>query len=382
MTVRKTITAMTRTTDPKIASQELFSQFQHHDTCFVIFFCSAAYNLNALGQSVLQSFGDTPIVGCTTAGEITPAGYEQHCIVAIGFCGAHFAISASLIESLTKFDLIAAQTTINRLTEACRKEPVAPIKHNTFILTLLDGLSSQEERFLSTLNSAAGGIPHFGGSAGDDINLAKTHVYYQGKFYQHGAIAIMVNTNLPFEVFSTNHIQTPSEKLVVTSADSDSRTVHELNAEPAALEYARLLNIDVNDLSPEVFSLNPLAVKVGGNYFFRSIQKFNKSDNSLTFYCAVDTGIVLTAVELGDVFERLSDELESISARYGKPSIVLACDCILRRLEIEQTGLQDAALTLFRRHNIIGFSTYGEHINGIHLNQTFTGVYIGDDAHE
>ena len=27
-------------------------------------------------------------------------------------------------------------------------------------------------------------------------------------------------------------------------------------------------------------------------------------------------------------------------------------------------------------HNVIGFSTYGEQFAGMHVNQTFTGVYI------
>ena len=229
---------------------------------------------------------------------------------------------------------------------------------------------------------AARGIPHFGGSAGDDINLAKTHVYYQGDFYQNAAIVIMVNTTLPFEVFNCHHIELPTEKIVVTAANAESRTVYELNAEPAALEYAKLLNMELKDLSPEVFSLNPLAVKVGGQYYIRAIQKVNEADCSLTFYCAVDVGIVLTAVKMGDIFFPVTQKLEEISQRYGKPELVLTCDCFLRRLEIEQKGLESKVKELNAKYNIAGFNTYGEHINGIHLNQTFTGVYIAGGIDE
>jgi len=31
---------------------------------------------------------------------------------------------------------------------------------------------------------------------------------------------------------------------------------------------------------------------------------------------------------------------------------------------------------------VIGFNTYGEQFNGMHLNQTFTGVAIGGFRHE
>lgn len=378
----KTITAVSKATDPLIASQELFQQLDQPNINFVLFYCSSKYALDTLAQTMESTFQGVDIVGCTTAGEVIQQGYDQHSIVAIGFSSQHFAIHATLIESMEQFDTISAQSTINELVENCQSKQLTTIKNNSFLLTLLDGLSSNEEQFLVTLNSAARSIPHFGGSAGDDINLTKTHVYYCGNFYQNAAIVIMVNTNLAFEVFTCHHIKLPTEKLVVTDANPDSRTVYELNAEPAALEYAKLLNMELKDLSPEVFSLNPLAVKVGGDYYIRSIQKVNEEDMSLTFYCAVDVGIVLSAVEMGDIFAPVTQKLSEISQRYGAPELVLTCDCFLRRLEIEQKSLDAEVRSLNAQYNIVGFNTYGEHINGIHLNQTFTGVYIAGGINE
>ncbi|MGV2873988.1 nitric oxide-sensing protein NosP [Colwellia sp. E150_009] len=378
----KTITAISRATDPFIASQELYQQLNQENISFVLFYCSSTYELDSLAENMNNAFEDIDVVGCTTAGEVTNKGYEQHSIVAIGFSCYYFAISAVLVESMEKFNTINAQSTINELVEQCQSKNLTTIKNNSFLLTLLDGLSSDEEQFLVTLNAAARGTPHFGGSAGDDIILGKTHVYYQGRFYQNAAIVIMVNTVLSFEVFNCNHIKQPTERLVVTAADADSRTVYELNAEPAALEYAKLLNMNIKDLSPKVFSLNPLAVKVGGQYYIRSIQKVNEEDLSLTFYCAVDIGIVLSAVDMGDIYEPVTQKLNEIEQRRGKSELVLVCDCFLRRLEIEQKGLERQGKILNAQYNIVGFNTYGEHINGIHLNQTFTGVYIAGGMDE
>lgn len=370
-----TTTAVSRQSSAKDASRELQQSLMGLDISCVVFFCSAQYDLVELGDALRRDFGSVPVFGCTSAGEITPQGYEQKSIIAIGFSRAHFSISASLVNSLAEFSMADAQSTLSTLNEAtsCEQQTQG---NSRFILTLLDGLSVAEERFLNTLHLAAGDMKLFGGSAGDDVNLAKTHVYYDGAFHQQSAIVLMVNTRCQVKVFSTNHILRAQEKLVVTKADSSTRTIFELNAEPAALEYARLLNLRVDQLTPEIFSLNPLAVKVGGEYYFRSIQKVNELDNSLTFYCAVDTGIVLTAIELGNVFSNLTHTLDKLETQYGKADMVLACDCFLRRLEIEQKGLVDQANQLFKRHNIIGFNTYGEQINGVHLNQTFTGVYI------
>lgn len=382
MNAIKTITAVSKASDPQLASEELYQQLNKKGIDFVLFYCSSRYTLTSLAKTMANAFNPIDIVGCTTAGEVSQQGYEQHSIVAIGFSSQYFAISAQLIESMETFDTINAQATINDLITQCQSKNLTRIKNNSFLLTLLDGLSSNEERFLVTLNSATQGIPHFGGSAGDDIHLAKTHVYYQGKFYQSAAIVIMVNTVLSFEVFNCHHIALPTEKLVVTAVNTNTRTVYELNAEPAALEYAKLLNMDLAELSPEVFSLNPLAVKVGGQYYIRSIQKVNEADLSLTFYCAVDIGIVLTAVKMGDIFDPITQRLNEASQRYGKPELVLACDCFLRRLEIEQKKQEEQVKLINTKYNIVGFNTYGEHINGTHLNQTFTGVYIAEASNE
>ncbi|WP_019614844.1 nitric oxide-sensing protein NosP [Psychromonas ossibalaenae] len=382
MTNIKTITALSSLSETQQASEEIYQQLNHDDIGFILFYCSSTYSLPALASAMQVLFSGIKVVGCTTAGEVSSAGNQEHSIVAVGFSSNYFSISAELIKSMAGFDLLDAQKTINRLSEQCASKELTTIKDNTFLLTLLDGLSFEEEHFLAALNSAAAGIPHFGGSAGADDNLSKTHVYYNGQFLQQAAVVIMVNSTCPFEVFNCHHIKQPAEKLVVTAVDAQSRTVYELNAEPAAAEYARLLNLEVKDLCPKVFSLNPLAVKVGGQYYVRSIQKVNEADLSLTFYCAVDLGIVLTAVEMDDILHSLSAKLVDISQRYGNPELVLACDCVLRRLEIEHKNLNNKVQVLNSEYKIAGFNTYGEHINGIHLNQTFTGVYIagGNDA--
>ncbi|WP_114325791.1 nitric oxide-sensing protein NosP [Candidatus Colwellia aromaticivorans] len=379
MTNIKTIVAVSKSINALQASKELRQQLNHPDIDFVLFYCSAVYQLDELAAAMTQCFKNIDIVGCTTAGEFTRDGCEQNSIVAIGFSGKYFTISAKAIESIGDFDIVDAQTTMNELTEQCCLKEFAPIQKNSFLLTLLDGLSTKEEQFLQTLNSATYGIPHFGGSAGDDVNLANTHVFYQNTFHQQAAIVILVNTKCDFEVFNCNHIKCPTEKLVVTEADVENRTVYELNAMPAAIEYAKLLNIDINDLTPEVFSLHPVAVKVGGQYYIRSIQKVNVDDFSLTFYCAIDVGIVLTAVEMDDIFNSLNNKLENITQRLGKSELVLGCCCFLRRIEIEQKELGEQAKALYTKYNIAGFNSYGEHINGIHLNQTFAGVFIAEN---
>lgn len=372
---RAIFSAATYQLDATKAARELAMQLDDEDIGFVLFFCSAAYDLDALGREMNQAFSNCEVMGCTTAGELMPSGYAKSSISALGFSRRDFKVSGQRV-SLDGFDLQSAQLCVSDLMDACQQDLKAPINTNTFVLTLIDGLSPNEERFLVTLDTALGRLPHFGGSAGDDINLANTHVYSEGAFHSESAIVVMFNTHCPFEVFTTHHIESLDSKLVVTDADCNARRVHEFNAEPAAEVYAREAGISLEDLRPEIYALHPLAVLIGDQYYVRSIQKVNE-DLSLDFYCAVDDGIVVTAMRPGDLFADMETKLSAIQSRIGEPELTLACDCFLRRLEIEQKMMRDKAKIMFRRFNFVGFNTYGEQLNGIHMNQTLTGVMIG-----
>lgn len=362
--------------EPDMAAQDLASRLLHPWLGGVLFFCSAEYDLEALGQAMEQHFGGVTLCGCTTAGEITDAGYSRGGITAIGFDQRDFALDHAVLDDLDQVSLLAAQQLTDGLLDRCRQANIAPIKGHTFALTLLDGLSASEERVLATLNAALGSIPHFGGSAGDDNRLSGTHVYGNGRFRTGAAVVVMINTALDFEVFTTHHLRPLDDKLVVTAVDREHRRVIELNAEPAAEEYARLVGCRVDELDEETFARHPLAVRLHDHAYVRSIQRVNE-DLSLSFYCAVENGIVLTAMRAAPILDDLRAALDDICTRLGAPRLVIGCDCFLRRLEIEADAVGDAASALLRDYRVVGFNTYGEQCNGMHLNQTFTGVVIG-----
>jgi hypothetical protein len=181
---------------------------------------------------------------------------------------------------------------------------------------------------------------------------------------------------LPFLVFQTQHFRPTDKKLVITGADPSRRIVTEINAGPAAQEYADMLGLSMKDLGPAVFSKYPPMLKIGDRWYVRSIQKANE-DGSLSFYCAIDVGLVLTLARGEDLVSQLKDELDDISRKIPDVELVIGCDCILRKLEIAEKGLIGTVENLLGKFNFIGFSTYGEQFNSIHVNQTLTGVVIG-----
>jgi len=364
---------------PDQAAKEIAETLGGPGTGFVFFFSSPKYDLEALAGGLRESFGDTPVVGCTTAGEIGPEGYTQGGIVAVRLPSSDFHVTSGVVEGL---DSLSTEDYLH-LSNGLRAEMAQLAgkfepKH-CFASLLIDGLSLREEFVASALAQSLESVPLFGGSAGDDLRFESTLVYSDGRFRSNAAVVTLVQTERPFTVFKSQHFVRTEQRLVVTAADVGRRTVYELDGESAAPVYADAVGVRVEDLTPEIFATHPVLVRVGGAYYVRAIQRAN-DDGSLVFYCAIDEGIVLALGQGVDAIESAQQLFGELRSELGDLDLVLGCDCILRRLEFERKALTSQFADIFRANHLVGFSTYGEQIHGMHVNQTLTGVAVGGGA--
>lgn len=362
--------------DPVAAVEEFHSQLAQDGMSLVLFFCSSRYDLDTIAREIDRLFEGVLVVGCTTAGEIGPEGYLDYSLSGASFPAESFQAVSGLIHPLHQFEIAQGKNFIQGLMR--HLESIAPqaSSANSFAFLMIDGLSQQEEPVSRSIYSALGGIPMFGGSAGDDLKFNKTLIFHGGAFHSDSAVLVLASTQYLFRLFKTQHFSATEQRMVVTAADASRRLVSEINGLPAAEEYARMVGVDVNDLNPMRFATSPVVVLIDGHEYVRSIQKVNP-DGSLTFYCAIDEGIVLRVARGVDLIDNLNQSLDQIHREIGRPQALIACDCILRNLEITQDGLKQTVADIFRYNHTIGFSTYGEQYAGVHVNQTFTGLAIG-----
>ncbi|MDY6987589.1 MAG: FIST N-terminal domain-containing protein [Thermodesulfobacteriota bacterium] len=361
-------------TNEKEAAQELADAISQPQMKAAIVFCSSRYDLDELASELKKRFS-CPLIGCTTAGEISSKGYQDGGITGASLSSPELMVHSYTISPLSQFTPSQGR----ELANAIRRELSPPHKferETMFGLLLIDGLSMLEEQVISELYSQFEGISIVGGSAGDDLRFKTTGVYSGGRFVSDAAVFTLVETTLPFLVFKTQHFQPTDTKMVITDAEPHRRLVAEINAEPAAEEYARMLGLDVDQLNSTVFSEYPLMLKVGDEWYVRSIQRVNK-DKSLTFYCAIEVGLVMTLAKGVDPVSNLKEKLEELALRIPNPQLLIGCDCILRKLEIVEKGIQGEVAQLLKDLNFVGFSTYGEQFDSIHVNQTLACVAIG-----
>lgn len=354
--------------DAAMAVDEVFQELVGESMAGLLFFCSADYDLDALASS-LQTRFSCPVIGCTTAGEIlSPHGYIEAGLVVVALYAPAFSIRPVFIPNLTDY--------LDNPDPAIFFPMTATGTRGRFALLLIDGMSLLEERAVAHIQHGIGDIPLIGGSAGDGLNFKNTYVYFDGKFHSHAAVVTILSTPLMFKTFQIQHFEPTESKLVITEADARRRIVHEINGRPAAEEYAKAVGVDLHDLTPAVFASHPIMLKIGGDYYVRSIQKA-QPDGSLIFYCAIDNGLVLTlaksrplAMDVQERFAALREELPNLQ-------LILGCDCILRRLESQQLDQFEAINKTLAEYPFAGFSTYGEQYGGLHMNHTLTGVAIG-----
>ncbi|MEI4472737.1 FIST N-terminal domain-containing protein [Frigidibacter sp. MR17.24] len=337
----------------------------------ILLFAADGACLPALWLKLRAAFGpDCRVLGCSSAGEFAFGGYDSGSTVAIALPAAHFTIAPVLLPELRAS---ASLNWLLALREAAEQVPDQPGR-SRFGILLIDGLSQREELVSALIDATLPGTLVLGGSAGDGLRFARTEVMLDGTNRPDSAIFCLMSTDFAVEEIVFDHIMPTPARMVVTEADPEQRLILEIDAEPAAQEYARLIGVAPGALCPAAFAENPLLVQIGGKQFVRAISGVAPG-GGLRLMSSVDTGSVMTLGRAVDLTDGLEDRL----ARLGRPAaLILGFDCILRRIALEQAGLQEDAARIFRRWNVAGFNTYGEQHGGIHVNQTFVGLAFLD----
>ncbi|WP_290738082.1 FIST N-terminal domain-containing protein [Amaricoccus sp.] len=369
---RAVLTASAPIADAAAAFADLAVAGAASGLCLVALFVSPEADLSLVAAAAADAFPGVPVIGCTTAGEISPRGYVSGEVVAIGFAATHFAARIDTIDDLRDFDPARLGDGAIAMRGALAAErPDWPWE---FAWLFNDGLAQREDLLVAALRYSLGAVPLFGGSAGDGLDFRRTAVLANGAARENAAVLAVLRSRCPARVFKFDHFRPTRASMRVTRADAARRVVHEIDGRPAAAEYARRIGRSVDELSPYVFAAHPVLVTAAGGHGVRAIQKV-EPDGGLSFYAAIETGLTLTLAQPTDICAHLARSLDRL-AHPVRPVAVIGCDCILRRLEVEQSGQEGAMSRVLADRGVVGFNTYGEQFNSVHVNQTFTGVAI------
>ncbi|MEO0972301.1 MAG: FIST N-terminal domain-containing protein [Pseudomonadota bacterium] len=360
--------ATTDELDVSRAVTALVETFPKNST-LVVCFVSPKYDLDALGPALTQAFPDAQVVGCTASGVIGEHGYQAEGMSA-------FALSGAVSGEALKIDVVNADddSVAYAVRQIRERLCVMPSDERAFGLLLVDGMTTGVQEMISVFYDEVSALPIVGGSAGDDLSMERTYVLVDGEFRENAAALLLVQTPKPFQTFKLTHYEPTQTRLVVTEADPERWIVTEINGRPAAREYARVLGVDA--LTPELYSAHPVVLQVGRDHYVRAVVRLTE-DDGLRFGCSVEKGSILRLAEPVDPMGKLASHFSQLPNTLGDVDLTLCFDCVFRRLEFEVNDRAEAVSEVLRDHGVVGFSTYGEQINGLHMNHTMTGVAIG-----
>jgi hypothetical protein len=140
--------------------------------------------------------------------------------------------------------------------------------------------------------------------------------------------------------------------------------------------YAEAVGYPVEEIQDRGFMSHPVGLVIDGKPWIRSPQRVIDG-RGIMFYCQILPGM---EVELMRSTDLIGDTQAALSAAVaevgGTASGALMFNCILRRLELDAQGLNEAFVGAIADIPTAGFHTYGESWLG-HMNQTLTGIMFG-----
>lgn len=338
-----------------------------NDPALVLLFATDEDRLHDLARTLGRRLSpDCLIAGCSSAGEIGPCGYATGSILAIGFPRCEFRARALELPNLSGLPVSDWMSALRAMHRSFAPEPDRAL----FGLVLVDGLAGQEDALVATIDAALPSVMTLGGSAGDGLDFQQTTLVLGDQVLTNAGLFLLVETSLSIHEVTFAHFSPTMTRAVVTAAQPDRRCILELNAEPAAEEYARIIGTSPDALTPTDFARHPLLLRMGDRHHVRAISS-TTGDGGLSLMSSIETGTVLTLGRAEDLTRGFADALDALPQ---VPLMVLGFDCILRRLALERAGLDGRMGDLFTRYRVAGFNTYGEQHSGMHVNQTFVGL--------
>ena len=344
----------------------------------LIVFCSSSYDPTALLAAINDCAGEVPVIGCSTAGEIATGGPGESSVVVTALGGPGFSIATAASRDASG-DLRQAGA------EAASCMRAVDAREHQTLLLLTDGLGGDQTLIVRGAYSVVGArVPLVGGCAGDDLQMAKTHQFYNGEVLSDSVVAAAISSDAPIGIGVRHGWRRVGDPMLVTR--SSENRVYEIDGQPALDAYFERL-----DAPEEVRTdagafvrfaqVHPLGLASRSEEHVRFIGDADFEGRSLGCIAEVPQGSLAWLMEgdAGSVLEATDAACgDAVAALAGEaPLGLLAFDCIARRGVLGDSGIREEVSRVAARADgapVAGFYTYGEiartrGINGFH-NQT------------
>ena len=336
------------------------------DAKLLVVFASDTCDLRALLGRMREQAPSTPIIGCSTAGEIVPGGPRDASVVAIALGGDGFSVATAVgRDASTRLRDAGADAAAALRDHAVRERP------HRVLLLLSDGLGGDQQEVVRGAYGVAGaGVPLVGGCAGDDLKMQRTFQMLDGEVMSDAVVAAAIGSDAPFGIGVRHGWRRVGEPMLITK--SVGSRVMTIDDQPALDAYLARLDAPPSAGTDAAaftrFALtHPLGLVRRGGEEVRFIAEADMRDRSIGCIASVPQGALAWLME-GDESSVLAatdgachDALAKLDGH--APLGVIAFDCIARRGVLGDEGITREVCRIESQTGAVplaGFYTYGE----------------------
>ena len=224
--------------------------------------------------------------------------------MALGFPRASFRVGLCVLRDQAQVPVSDWMGALRRLHAEFRPD----LRRSSFGVVLADALARQEDVLAATLDAAIPGLPVIGASTARGIRFEQSDQMVDGQECPGAAVFLLIETDFAVAEVAFTHFSPTDRRAVVTAADLHNRVILELNAEPAAQEYARLAGIPESALTATEFARHPLLLRAGRRDHVRAIRAVTPG-GGLQLLSGIEAGNILTVGRAMDMTRGFADAL-------------------------------------------------------------------------
>lgn len=345
------------------AAQQAIDTCQRDFACanpdLLMVFASRVYNHAAILACIRKAFPDTPMLGCTTAGEIYTQGPDEESVALLALSGVNAKVAAGGKLS---------QDSYGAGRELARALGTTP---GNLVFMLGDGLAGDGAAALQGLRDhMAHKLPVFGAAAGDDGQFSKTLQFNGDRVLTDTVVAAKVQGDFHFGV-GVRHGWEPVA-LPVRVTRSRGNRLCEINDRPAMQlydeyfgEYSQRMRSEPMARLAVYYPLG-LAVPESDEYLLRAPVAVEK-DGTIQFTAELPTGtdvrLMIGSVDSAMRAARIA-AMEALSQMRGRPpKLAILFNGMARRRVFGLRAGEEIKLVrdiIGNEVPLVGFYAYGE----------------------
>ncbi|PWW82274.1 MULTISPECIES: FIST signal transduction protein [Prosthecochloris] len=335
----------------------------------LIVFGAMRFDHKALLSGINAVAGEVPMVGGTTAGEISPEGFSEGSVVVMAITSPMLTFDPGIGLHMSNDEDACARALIADICSG------AVIEEASSLLVFPNGMGGDGLKVLKGLQDVLGkSFEIVGGYLGDDMRFKHTFQYYNGRVYRDAIVGLLVSLKGDFRtgIGVRSGFESIGNSFYCTS--SEGNVVKEFDNVSALGLYREFLGEERFKRLPGICMEYPFGLidedagSSGERYFqLRCGLNVDKKEGTITFTASIPEGsaVTLTSGSRGDVINGAREAAQQAMGRLRgvKPELIVMFSCVGRKLVLGRRTSEEVEVVrkcLGYDVPIIGFYTYGE----------------------